>query len=52
MRDTNLLQLALSLTPTWTVNGSEFDPDARRLDIRIDFPAGSRFSCPECGAAN
>ena len=52
MRDTNLLQLALGLTPPWTVTGSEFDPEARRLDIHIDFPAGSRFSCPECGAAN
>ncbi len=52
MRDTNLLQLALGLTPPWTVTGSDFDPGAHRLDIHIDFPAGSRFSCPECGAAN
>ena len=52
MRDTNLLQLALGLTPPWSVTGSEFDPEARRLDIHIDFPSGSRFACPECGAAN
>ena len=52
MRDTNLLQLALGLTPPWTVTGSEFDPETHRLDIHIDFPAGSRFPCPECGAAN
>jgi transposase len=52
MRDTNLLQLALALTPPWTVTGSEFDPEAHRLDIHIDFPAGSRFACPECAAAD
>ena len=52
MRDTNLLQLALALTPPWTVTGSEFDPEAHRLDIHIDFPAGSRFRCPDCGAAD
>lgn len=52
MRDTTLLQLALGLTPPWTVTGSDFDVEARRLDIQIDFAAGSRFSCPTCGAAN
>jgi transposase len=52
MRDTNLLQLALALTPPWSVTGSEFDPEAHRLDIHIDFPAGSRFRCPDCGAAD
>jgi transposase len=52
MRDTNLLQLALALTPPWTVTGSEFDPEAHRLDIHIDFPAGSRFACPECAVAD
>lgn len=52
MRDTTLLQLALGLTPPWTVTGSDFDAEARRLDIQIDFAAGSRFSCPTCGAAN
>ena len=52
MRDTNLLQMALALTPPWTVTRSEFDPAAHRLDIHIDFPAGSRFPCPGCGAAD
>ena len=28
MRDTNLLQLALGLTPPWTVTRSDFDPEA------------------------
>ena len=51
MRDTTLLQLALTLTPPWTVSRSDFDPEAHRLDIEIDFPSGSRFTCPSCGAA-
>ena len=52
MRDTNLLQLALGLTPPWTVTRSDFDPEAQRLDIEIDFAPGSRFACPNCGAAD
>ena len=52
MHDTTLLQLALALTPPWTVSRSDFDPDAHRLDIEIDFPPGSRFACPSCGAAD
>ena len=52
MRDTALLQLALALTPPWTVSRSDFDPEARRLDVQIDFAPGSRFACPACGAAD
>ena len=50
MRDTNLLQPALGLTPPWTVTRGDFDPEAHRLDIQIDFAPGSRFPCPNCGA--
>jgi transposase len=52
LRDTNLLQLALGLIPPWTVTRADFDPEAHRLDIEIDFAPGSRFACPTCGAAN
>ena len=52
MRDTALLQLALGLTPPWAVSRSDFDPEARRLDIEIDFAPGRRFACPTCGAAD
>ena len=52
MRDTSLLQQALGLTQPWTVSRSDFDPEARRLDIQIDFVPGSRFACPSCGAAD
>jgi transposase len=49
MRDTDLLQMALGLTPPWQVSSSDFDLQQRRLDIKIDFPRGSTFTCPECG---
>ena len=49
MIDIDLFQLALSLTAPWQVSSSEFDLQRRRLDIRIDFPRGGTFSCPECG---
>ncbi|MSP02610.1 MAG: hypothetical protein EXR07_16405 [Acetobacteraceae bacterium] len=52
MSDTHLLQMALGLTPPWTVTGADFDPAARRLDIHMDFPSGSRFACPQCAAAD
>jgi len=41
--------MALGLAPPWKVSSSEFDPDQKRLDIRLDFPKGSTFECPECG---
>jgi transposase len=52
MRETALLQLALGLTPPWTVRRADFDPEAHRLDIELDFAPGSRFACPVCGAAD
>jgi hypothetical protein len=50
MQDTNLLGLALGLTPPWSVTRADFDAVAHRLDIHIDFAPGSRFACPQCGA--
>ena len=49
MRDIDLFQLALNLTPPWEVVSVDFDADKKRLDILLDFPKGSVFSCPECG---
>jgi transposase len=49
MRDTDLFQLALGLTPPWHVVSCEFDMAKHRLDIEIDFPRGSLFACPVCG---
>jgi transposase len=52
MRDTSLLQLGLGLGPPWTVGRADFDAEAHRLDIQIDFAPGSRFAGPTCGAAD
>ena len=30
----------------------DFDPEAHRLDIHLDFPPGSRFHCSQCGATD
>jgi transposase len=49
MRDIDLFQKALGLTPPWQVSDAQFDPNTKRLDIRIDFPRGSTFTCPKCG---
>lgn len=49
MRDVDLFQLALGLEEPWQVVRTEFDAAARKLDIHLDFPRGSRFRCPECG---
>jgi transposase len=51
MRDTTLMQQALGLPSPWTVVRSDFDTEASRLDVQIDFIPGSRFACPGCGAA-
>jgi transposase len=52
MRDTELFQLALGLSSPWQVSSSEFNLEEKRLDIKIDFPRGSTFCCPECALAD
>lgn len=49
MKNTDLFQLALGLTPPWIVSKIEFDPDKKQMDIQIDFTKGGQFPCPECG---
>jgi len=43
---------ALGLSVPWQVTSVEFDKEAGRLDIGLDFPRGSRFACPEESCAN
>lgn len=43
----DLFQAALGLTGPWQVTRTEFDAEARRLDLYLDFPKGARFACPE-----
>ena len=50
-QDLLLFQAALGLTAPWQVTSVEFDPERKRLDLRVDFPKGSTFSCPECDRA-
>jgi len=50
MRDVELFTAALGLQAPWRVVESSFDARGRRLELRIDFETGARFSCPECGA--
>lgn len=47
-----LFTLALGLQAPWNVTSTNFDQDAGRLDIHIDFSRGSRFVCPECAEAD
>jgi transposase len=49
MKDIELFQLALGLRPPWQVSTAEFNPEEKRLDIHLDFPKGSTFTCPSCG---
>jgi len=51
MKETELIQIALMLTPPWKVAECQFDVNQKRLDIYLDFAKGSRFSCPDCGQA-
>jgi transposase len=50
MRDVELLQQALGAEWPWAVARAEFDAEARRLDIYLDFERGGTFTCPECGS--
>jgi hypothetical protein len=49
MRDADLFQLALGLTSRWKVTRFGFSSDEVQLDLYVEFPAGSRFACAQCG---
>src|SRR5450432_1490926 len=50
-QDLLLFQAALGLSDPWRVTSVEFDAEAKRLDLRVDFAKGARFACPECERA-
>ena len=50
MDQASLFAAALGLTPPWQVVDVSFSTQEKRLDIIIDFPPGSSFACPVCGA--
>ncbi|MDQ2758982.1 MAG: ISL3 family transposase [Actinomycetota bacterium] len=47
-QDLSLFQAALGLSEPWRVTSVEFDVETKRLDLRVDFPRGATFCCPEC----
>ena len=49
MNENQLFQAALGLQSPWVVDRCTFDESASRLDVHLDFPRGSVFSCPVCG---
>jgi len=49
MRDTDIFEKALALPAPWKVTACSFSAEVRRLDLAVDFPAGSQFLCPTCG---
>ena len=51
MDTTVLFTAALGLQRPWAVTDLAFDAAQSRLEIRVDFVAGSTFACPACGAA-
>ena len=51
MSTESLFAKALGLSNPWKVSKVVFSPEEKRLDITIDFPRGSTFTCPVCGAA-
>ncbi len=50
MKLQDLFQEALGICPPWEVTALKFSVQEGRLDITIDFPRGSTFPCPDCGA--
>ncbi|MGH7409527.1 MAG: ISL3 family transposase [Candidatus Methylomirabilis sp.] len=49
MSEHGLFGRALGLQAPWAVTEVRFDGEVQRLDLRVDFAAGSRFPCPLCG---
>ena len=49
MNTEELFRIALGLAKPWTVTEITFSEEQHQLDLHLDFPAGSRFACPECG---
>ncbi|MFV9676542.1 MAG: ISL3 family transposase [Methanosarcinales archaeon] len=44
----DLFQKALNIEEPWVLESVDFDPDAKRIDIYLDFAPGTKFGCPVC----
>lgn len=51
MQTSQLFPIALRLAEPWVVSKIEFPEQQRQLELRLDFPCGSRFACLHCGRA-
>lgn len=49
MRDAELYQQLLALTPPWTVTRVALDVAAQRVDVWADAAPGTTWPCPTCG---
>lgn len=47
-----LFTQALGLEAPWQVARIVFSESEKKLDIYLDFPRGSKFTCPKCGKEN
>lgn len=48
MRDTELYRHLLGLVAPWRVCRVEVSPEGGRIDVWVDHPKRTRFTCPEC----
>ena len=50
MTPEGLFTVALGLGEGWSVKQCSFEGTPPELLLKLDFKAGQRFGCPECGA--
>ena len=50
MRDIELYQILLGLTPPWKVTAVDVHPDPklREITVRVEYPKGELLQCPDC----
>ena len=48
MNSESLFTAALGLQSPWKVQDIQFDPEDGRIDFKIGFISGAKFSCPSC----
>jgi len=48
MQDKELYQQILGLALPWSVDSVKLDLDAGEIVVKVDYPRGTKFCCPEC----
>lgn len=49
MQDRELYDQLLGLKSPWSVSQVELNTEKQQVDVFVEHPAGTTFSCPECG---